>query len=187
MHCSHRQVRAGLHADRSRLQCIALLPLLTVCCLSCHRNQAGPWVDPSMPSKDASNVPASFTRIGAGVDLSRQTNSRYHVTYADNLVRIPAGTVRNSIIGANRDHDIYIFQNDPELRAKLLPGKVVLFEGLSSKKIQAIAEDGSHLIVGMENASLTEVFKDADIRWNTPINFLEIHNRQAQSWRSLAT
>src|SRR6202000_39663 len=130
-------------------------------------------------SNHTSAGPTSYTDIAAGIDLSKQPDTRYQVTYADGVVLIPADQRGQSLIGANREHDIYIFQNDPELRAKLQPGKVVLFEGLSAKKIQAIAEDGSHLIVGTEDAPLTQIFKDAEIRWKTPINFQEIHNRQA--------
>ena len=93
-------------------------------------------------------------------------------------MHVSADTVKRNLVGANGDHDIYVFTATPELRNKLLPGKVVLFEGLSFKRIQAIAEDGGQLFVGTENAPLNELFKDADIRWQTPINFLEIHNRQ---------
>jgi hypothetical protein len=103
------------------------------------------------------------------------------VTYADDVVHVGADTVKQSIVGADREHDIYVFTATPELRNKLQPGKLVLFEGLSFKRIQALAEDGSQLIVGTESAPLTQLFKEADIRWRTPINFLEIHNRQVQA------
>jgi hypothetical protein len=168
------------YANKRRVQWIAFLPLLCACfwCFSCRTSQVSPAS--TSASNPASATPASFTDIAAGIDLSKQPDTRYQVTYADGLVRIVADKVRQSLIGANRQHDIYIFQNDPELRANLQPGKVVLFEGLSAKKIQAIAEDGSHLIVGVEDAPLTQIFKDAEIRWKTPINFLEIHNRQAK-------
>lgn len=162
-----------------------LLPLLCISlwCLSCRTGRVAPGqsAESGSSSSGSAGAPASFTNLAAGIDLSKQPDTHYQVTYADGLVRISADKVRQSLIGANRDHDIYIFQNDPELRTKLQPGKVVLFEGLSAKKIQAIAEDGSHLFVGTEDAPLTQIFKDAEIRWKTPINFQEIHNRQMQA------
>lgn len=53
--------------------------------------------------------------------------------------------------GVSRDHSIYFLENRPELREKIVPGKIVLFEGLTCKKIQAVATDGSKLIVGTED------------------------------------
>jgi hypothetical protein len=90
-------------------------------------------------------------------------------------------------VGVSRDHDIYVFNDAPELREKLKPGNVVLFEGVNVKRILAIANDGPRLIVGTEQAPLSQLFKNADIRWHTPVNFLEIHNRQALSSRTAAS
>ena len=84
-------------------------------------------------------APASVADISSGIDLSKQPGTRYQVTYANDVIRISAATVRRDLIGVNRDHDIYIFSDSPELRSKLTPGSVVLFEGASFKKIQAIA------------------------------------------------
>ena len=63
---------------------------------------------------------------------------------------------------------------------------MVLFEGLTFKRIQAIAIDGSRLIVGTENASLTELLKDADIEWHAPINFQELHAQKMRAKAALA-
>lgn len=170
----------GRHISPFVLRCIALLFVSTYLSLiSCRRHTTDPAA--AQPPSGDEPAPASVADISSGIDLSKQPGTRYQVTYAPDVVRISAATVKHSLVGANRDRDIYIFTATPELRSKLAPGKVVLFEGLSFKKIQAIAEDGSQLIVGTENAPLNQLFKDADIRWHTPINFLEIHNRQVQA------
>jgi hypothetical protein len=167
------------HISPFVLRTIALLLVCTYTSLiSCRKNTDPSAASPSSGSSSAGIAPASVADISSGIDLSKQPGTRYQVTYANDVIRISAPTVRRDLVGANRDHDIYIFSDSPELRSKLTPGSVVLFEGASFKKIQAIAMDGSHLIVGVEQAPLTRLFKDADIRWHTPINFLEIHNRQ---------
>jgi hypothetical protein len=161
------------------LRCIA--PLLVCGCLSllsCRKASDSVTTSPLASSPISGSAPASIIDTSGGIDLSKQPGTRYQVTYADNVVHVSADTVKRNLIGANGDHDIYVFTATPELRSKLLPGKVVLFEGLSFKRIQATAEDGGQLFVGTETAPLNELFKDADIRWQTPINFLEIHNRQ---------
>lgn len=169
--------------SRYRLGFSALVFSLSLWCLSCRAPQATPaQSDKSSLAahEHVSGGPPSYPNLSMGIDLSREPGTRYEVTYADGVIRIGADKVHQMLIGASREHDIYIFRNEPALRASLQPGRVVLFEGLSAKKIQAIAEDGTRLIVGLEDAPLTQVFKEADIRWKTPINFLEIHNRQAQ-------
>jgi hypothetical protein len=168
----------------ARLFLFRIVWLLLVCAcfslLSCRSNSDSAATPPTAISPLSGSAPASIIDTSSGIDLSKQPGTRYQVTYADGVVRVSAETLKKTLQGANRDHDIYVFTATPELRSKLLPGKVVLFEGLSFKRIQAIAEDGGQLFVGTENAPLNQLFKDADIHWRTPINFLEIHNRQAQ-------
>jgi hypothetical protein len=143
--------------------------------LSCRKK------DDSAAPLLSGSATANGIDVSSGIDLSKQAGTRYQVTYASDVVHVSAPAMRRDLIGVNRDHDIYVFSDTPELRSKLAPGRVVLFEGVSFKKILAVATDGSHLIVGTEQAPLTRLFKDADIRWHTPINFLEIHNRQVQA------
>ena len=185
---SHRSRGARIlllaRRSRRRLSLLRIFLLLGVCLclslLSCHGNNNSEAPPPAI-SAPSSSASASVIDTSNGIDLSKQTGTRYQVTYADNVVRVNADTVKKTLVGANRDHDIYVFTATSELRSRLTPGKVVLFEGLSFKRIQAIAEDDGKLFVGTENAPLNELFKDADIRWQTPINFLEIHNRQVQA------
>ncbi len=113
-----------------------------------------------------------------GIDLTNAPGTKFQATYADGVERIDAETVKRTIRGVTRDHDIFFFENVPEVRNRLAPGKVVLFEGLTFKRIQAIAIDGSQLIVATEKASLTDLFKDANIQWRTPINFRDVHSQR---------
>jgi hypothetical protein len=116
-----------------------------------------------------------------GIDLTNAPGTKFQATFADGVERIDANTVRRTIKGVTRDHDIFFFENVPEIRDKLVPGKVVLFEGLTFKRIQAIAIDGSQLIVATERASLTDLFKDANIQWHTPVNFHEVHMQKVRA------
>jgi hypothetical protein len=174
------------HISLFVLRSIGLLLVCTYLSLLSCRKSADPGAAPPSSGNPATVDPgraasASVADISSGIDLSKQAGTHYQVTYANDVIRVSAATVRHDLIGVNRDHDIYIFSDSPELRSKLTPGSVVLFEGASFKKIQAIAIDDSRLIVGVEEAPLNRLFKDADIRWHAPINFLDIHNRQVQA------
>ena len=116
-----------------------------------------------------------------GIDVTKMPGTKYEATLREDVVRVDAETVKRAARGVNRDHDIYFFENLPELREKLVPGKVVLFEGLTFKRIQAVAVDGSQLIVGTEDAALTDLFKDANIQWKVPINFRDVHAQRVRA------
>ena len=123
--------------------------------------------------------------VAWGIDLTNAPGTKFQATLADGVVRIDADTVKRTIKGVTRDHEIFFFENVPELRDKLVPGKVVLFERLTFKRIQAIAIDGSQLIVATEQASLTDLFKDANIQWHTPINFRDVHAQRVRARAAL--
>src|SRR5436305_8233827 len=140
--------------------------LAALLCRATGCNRQHPGAGPS-----ATSAMGSGGRINAawGIDLINAPGTTFQATLADGVERIDAGTVNRTIKGVTRDHDIFIFENVPELRNKLAPGKVVLFEGLAFNRIQAIAIDDSQLIVATQEASLTDLFKDANIQWKVPI------------------
>lgn len=124
---------------------------------------------------------AKSTHPAWGIDLTNAPGTKFEATFADGVERIDAETVKRTIKGVTRDHDIFFFANVPEVRDKLAAGKVVLFEGLTFKRIQAVAIDGSQLIVATERASLTDLFKDANIQWHTPVNFHDVHLQRVRA------
>jgi hypothetical protein len=156
---------------------VSLLVLGTLSC-SCSRQ---PGV-----AEQKQQAMAKSANIRWGIDLAKLPGTKFSATFQDGVVRIDADTVRRTARGVNKAHDIYFFDNVPEVRDKVIPGKVVLFEGLAFKRIQAVAIDGSRLIVGTENASLTELLKDANIEWHAPINFQDLHVQKMRAMAALA-
>lgn len=131
----------------------------------------------SMPG--AAGAPKSFG--GWGIDLTKLPGTRFRATVADNVIRIDADTVKRAARGVNRDHNIYFFENLPGLQEKFVPGRVVLLEGLTFKRVQAVANDGSQIIVATEDAAITDLYSDADIAWSVPIHFQEIQSQRARA------
>ena len=158
------------------------LTLFALSCSSCSPKPNAPQ-QTSPQQTQATGKPLSGSW---GIDLTTLPGTRFKATFQDGVVRIDADTVKRTARGVNKDHDIYFFDNEAGLRDKLQPGKVVLFEGLAFKRIQAVAIDGSRLIIGTEDASLTELLKDADIEWHAPIHFQELHEQKKRAKAAIA-
>jgi len=108
-----------------------------------------------------------------------QPGAVFHVEYSDKTVVVDAQTVAQSLRGFSEDHDIFLFADSPSLRQKLQPGKIVLLDGLDLRKVDALAVDGSNLVVGTEPAPLREALKNANIQWSTPVNFKDLYDQVA--------
>lgn len=157
----------------TRAAALLLLPVILFV-LSCNSSRT--------PAASSHNTATGKPMSGSwGIDLAKLPGTKFQATFQDSVVRINAETVKRTARGVNKAHDIYFFDNDPELRDKIVPGKVVLFEGFTFKRIQAVAIDGSRLIVGTENAALTDLLKDADIEWHAPIHFQELHDQKMRA------
>ena len=153
----------------------AALLAVGVCLLAlvgCNRNQSG-----GATSHSAAGVPG--LRKTWGLHVMNQPGTVFHVEYSDKTVIVDSQTVAQSLRGFSADHDIFLFADSPSLRQKLAPGKIVLFEGLDMRKVDALAVDGPNLIVGTETAPLTEALKNAQIQWSTPVDFKDIYDQRA--------
>jgi len=169
---------------------LALLPALVLAVLVCGCSRKSPGVGHQATSGNTGSV----RQAGAseafnpawGIDLAKLPGTRFEATLADDVIRVDADTVRHAAKGVSHDHSIYFFDNLPGLREKFVPGRVVLLEGLTFKRVQAVATDGSQLIVGTQDAAITDLYKEANIAWTAPIHFQEIHAQQARARAALA-
>jgi len=148
--------------------------LALAACSSCGRNKSG----------TASSSQAGSGTQGRhktwGLHVKDQPGSVFHVEYADNTVVIDPQTVSQALHGFSEDHSIFLFADSPSLRQKLTPGKIVLFDGLDLRKIDALAVDGSDLIVGTEPAPLREALKNAQVQWSVPVDFKNLYDQRAE-------
>ena len=106
--------------------------------------------------------------------LHAMPGSVFHVEYSPDTSIVDLATVGRALRGVSEDHSIFLFEDSPELRAKLVPGKFVLFEGLDLRKVDALALYKGQLVVGTEKAPLNQALKAAQIQFKTPVNFGEL-------------
>src|SRR5579872_3023560 len=113
--------------------------------------------------------------------LHAMPGSVFHVEYSPDTSIVDLATVGRTLRGVSADHRIFLFEDSPELRAKLIPGKFVLFEGLDLRKVDALAIDPKtkNLIVGTETAPPNQALKNADIQWKTAVDFGELFSQLA--------
>ncbi len=103
----------------------------------------------------------------------------FHVEYSPDTSIVDMATVGRTLRGVSADHSIFLFENSPDLRAKLIPGKFVLFEGLDLRKVDALALYKGQLVVGTEKAPLNQALKNANIRFRTPVRFGDLARQLA--------
>ena len=155
-----------------------------VCLLAlaaCNRNKSGAAATSSSHDENRSQSPAAIPGLRKtwGIHVMNQPGTVFHVEYSDNTSIVDLSTVARALRGVSEDHRIFLFQDSPELRRKLVPGKFVLFQGLDLRKVDALAVDGPNLIVGTETAPLREALKNAQIQWSVPVDFDDLFNQLA--------
>jgi len=120
-----------------------------------------------------------------GLHPMDQPGSISHIEFSPNTLVVDRATVGRTLRGVSEDHSIFLFEDSPELRGKLIPGKFVLFQGLDLRKVDALAIDPTtkNLIVGTEKAPLREALKDAKVQFKVPVNFGELFKQQSAQAR----
>jgi hypothetical protein len=103
--------------------------------------------------------------------LHPMPGSVFHIEYSPDTAIVDLATVGRTLRGVSADHSIFLFENAPDLRAKLIPGKFVLFEGLDLRKVDALALYKGQLVVGTEKAPLSQALKSAQMQLKTAVNF----------------
>ena len=141
-------------------------------CSSCSRSVAPGGPSSGAAVSGAGAIPGM--RKTWGIDVMHQPGTIFHVEYSKNTTIVDLKTVAQALRGVSADHRIFLFQDSPALRQKLVPGKCVLFEGLDLRKVDALAVDGQTLIVGTETAPLTEALKNARVQFEVPVDFQDI-------------
>ena len=156
--------------------CVFLLALAG--CSSCNRSNSG-----AAASGGQIQLPTPHPRKTWSIHVKDRPDTVFHVEYADNTVVVDSQTVAQALRGFSADHDIFLFADSPALRQKLTPGKIVLFQGLDLRKVDALAVDGPNLIVGTEIAPLTQALKNAQIQYSVPVDFKDLYDQVADERR----
>ena len=166
-------------AEGARLGSIILLvlPLLLAGCSKKSSSTSSSSSGGTAVSTPHGTVPGM--RKTGGLRPLDQPGSVFHVEYSPDTSIVDMATVGRSLRGVSADHRIFLFEDSPQLRAKLIPGKFVLFQGLDLRKVDALALYKGQLVVGTETAPLNQALKNAQIQFKTPVNFRDVFKQLA--------
>lgn len=116
-----------------------------------------------------------------GLRSVSQPGNAFEVEYSNKTTIVDMQTVARRFRGTTEDHRIFLFEDSPGLRQKLIPGKYVLFEGLDLRKVDALAIDphSKNLVVGTEKANLRDALKSANVQISVPVDFGDLFDQMA--------
>ena len=166
------------------LRSVAVLIVLSLAMDGCKRSDT--TTATSNVTTDAfTNLPG--IRKTPGLRVLGKPGNKFEVEYSNRTAVVDMATVARTLRGGTADHRIFLFEDSAQLRAKLVPGNFVLFEGLDLRKVDAYAVDPQtkYLVVGTDKAPLTQALKNADIQINTPVNFDQLFAQSPSSSASL--
>jgi len=104
-------------------------------------------------------------------DLTTLPGTVCDVKLGKSTVKVEPGKFRQAVRSISPDRSIFIFDRSSDLARDLAPGKIMFVPGLTLRKVSAMAQDGNDLIVGTEQAPLTEAFENAKLKWDYQVNF----------------
>jgi hypothetical protein len=90
---------------------------------------------------------------------------------APDVVVVSAATVAANLVSVSSDGSIYVFKSSRGKLRQLKPGKVMLLKGYSVGLVSSVKKTKTKLTVTTTAASMTDIFKTADINYSRPVNF----------------
>jgi hypothetical protein len=143
-----------------------------------HKNRASETVAAGQAATQSGGAVTGMRKTW-GLQVMNQPGSVFHIEYSPRTSIVDMATVGRTLRGVSEDHSIFLFEDSPELRSKLVPGNFVLFQGLDLRKVDAIAVDPEtkNLIVGTETARLNEALKSANIQFKAPVDYADLFSQ----------
>jgi len=182
-------IAIGLRKSAASLTLFALLLLgvFLLGDLGCSKKRNGAELAGS-DSSNGGQVQAQGTKAMRktwGLQVLNRPGSQFHVEYSDKTSIVDVATVARTFRGVTEDRSIFLFEDTPELRAKLIPGKYVLFEGLDLRRVDALAIDPKtkNLIVGTGRPLLREALKSANVKFSAPVDFSDLFGQLPEEGR----
>lgn len=102
----------------------------------------------------------------------------FDVTYQDDAQLISAVIMDNELVEVSDDLAEYRFNTTASEIAALDVGDVVLFSGLSLRRVTDISEEDGEIVVTTENATLNELIRDGTVSWDYTVDFEELPTPQ---------
>lgn len=151
---------------RSATAVVAVLASLSVLAAACGGSSGGPGSDPGKGGSSGGGKGSSAVFAvpdTPGVSIS-------NLQYTPEAVVIDRDTVMSSLKEVSRDGTDYTFSLKDGKIGELQPGSVMLLQGTAVRKVTSVDPAGDGVIVHTDDAALTDLLSDGEIRWDGPLD-----------------
>jgi hypothetical protein len=104
----------------------------------------------------------------------QSSSAANRVVFASDVVVISAATAKADLVSVSTDGSTYVFKSSAGTLGQLKVGKVMLLQGYSVGVVSSVKKTASRLTVKTTAASVTDVFKDADVQYSQPVDFAKV-------------
>ncbi|HXW52325.1 MAG TPA: hypothetical protein VEJ41_10070, partial [Candidatus Acidoferrales bacterium] len=105
------------------------------------------------------------------IELAKDPNTTFKVTYQPDLVQVDPDTVAQSLVAVSPDESTFVFHRAPATILNAAPGTVVLLAGVALRKISSVQTNGDFALVQTTPATLTDAIQNGSISWDHAITF----------------
>jgi hypothetical protein len=131
---------------------------------------------PSACSRKESAGPARGTPsvpLKLPPDLTTKPGNTCEVTFTDRVVKMEQRAFLDSIRSISSDNRTFVFDPHDATASRLKQGDILFVPGVAMRKVDVATQQGGYTVIVTEDAALLDAFKDANISWSTPVNFVE--------------
>lgn len=124
-------------------------------------------------SKDGSGSASSWSDDGPPVQgsVSPGITSTYQVTYKPDTVEIPHDVATAALKSISSDGVTYTFDASVQALRALVPGKVMLLDGIALRRVESSGDQDGMFVVTTSFASITDAVQNGHIAWHGPLDF----------------
>jgi len=179
MHEPRRSASRILHLSQvafpsSRVFAVVGLACLLALTAACTRKGSSP--SGGEAQTQGRDIPANAFDLAP--DLTTLPGTVFHVTYTDKVVKMEQAAFRKTIRSISGDNTIFVFDASSDEANRLSEGSILFVPGVAFRKVAVKTKQDNYIVLGTEVAPLTEAIQDGQIKWNVPVKFDEVWQRQ---------
>lgn len=154
---------------RLKASCLVLLAS-TLFAPACSRQKSTPGPGREIP----------LTALHLAPDLTTKPGNTFQATFTDKVVKMEQRVFLDSIRSVSSDNTTFVFDPSDSTASQLKQGSILFVPGIAMRKVDVATKQDGRLVVVTEDATLPDAFKEANIHWSAPVNFVEAQ-RQMQA------
>jgi hypothetical protein len=143
---------------KSRLVCGLLVVAVLVACSKKSAPPTASGIPVARPFHDLRELPGTIA----------------DVTLTSNTVRVDETTARRILKSVGSDGNIFVFDDSDQRIQSLHEGQILFLENIAVQKILAMVRKDKFIIVGTDNAALTDFIQQGHLKWDAPIQFASL-------------